>query len=174
MQTGNAEYWIDKLKLSPHPEGGFFRETYRSNEIIHRAHLPARFNGDRSFSTAIYFLLRRGEFSAFHSIKQDELWHFYYGSPLLLHIIDPGSRYYTIKLGSNLEKGKIFQAVIPEGSWFGASTYSAEDIGTSPDFTLVGCTVAPGFDFADFTLAGRAELLRMFPDKADIIRELTR
>jgi len=169
----NAEYWIDKLKLSPHPEGGFFRETYRSAELLSRECLPERFDGERSFSTAIYFLLRIGEFSAFHSIKQDELWHFYDGAPLLLHIIDVNGKYYTIKLGSNPEKDEIFQAVIPAGSWFGAQPFAEDNSGNPPDFSLIGCTVAPGFDFADFTLADRAELLRMFPDNSVIIRELT-
>ena len=117
----DAQYWIDKLDLEPHVEGGYFKETYRSIENIDKHALPERFSDDRSFCTAIHFLLHNDDFSAFHRIKQDELWHFYIGDPLVVHIIDRERNYSQIKLGKNLDDGEVFQAVVPHDSWFGAN-----------------------------------------------------
>jgi predicted cupin superfamily sugar epimerase len=164
----NAQYWINKLGLSPHIEGGYFKETYRSAENISRRALPERFGGDRSISTAIYFLLRSNDFSAFHLIKQDELWHFYTGGTLMLHIIDWKGNYSQIKLGKNFDDGEVFQAKVPYGSWFGANLESHNS------FALVGCTVAPGFDFADLEFAERDVLVHLFPQHRQIIEQLTR
>jgi predicted cupin superfamily sugar epimerase len=126
---------IARLALKPHPEGGHFRETFRD------ARLDA--NG-RSVSTAIYFLLARGERSHWHRIDAVEVWHFYAGSPLALQIAD-GDAARTIRLGPDLAAGEVPQAVVPAQAW-----QSAESSG---GWTLVGCTVAPGFDFAKFELA---------------------
>jgi predicted cupin superfamily sugar epimerase len=126
---------IARLELKPHPEGGHFRETFRD------ARLDA--NG-RSISTAIYFLLARGERSHWHRIDAVEIWHYYAGSLLTLEIADGGGRR-SIRLGPDLAAGEVPQAVVPAHGW-----QSAETIG---DWTLVGCTVAPGFDFATFELA---------------------
>ena len=112
----DAGYWIKSLELIEHPEGGYFRETYRSPEAICKDSLPARYEGDRSFSTSIYFLLIGEQFSAFHQLKSDELWHFYVGSPLTIHIIDEDGNYSTTKLGRDLEKGEVFQTAIEAGS----------------------------------------------------------
>ena len=163
----NAEYWIKKLGLKRHPEGGYFKETYRSSEVILKHALPARFNGDRVFSTCIYFLLNKKEFSAFHAIQQDEVWHFYEGSSLSIHIIDQKGAYSTLKLGRYIENGDSFQAVVRAGCWFAASVNNTEA------YALVGCTVAPGFDFADFEIADRDRLIKLYPEHIDIIEKYT-
>jgi len=163
-----AQAWIDRLALRRHPEGGWFRETYRSDEAVSRAALPPRFSGDRAFSTAIYFLLDGEDFSALHRIEQDEVFHFYDGGGLTLHRIVPNGEYSTVRLGRNLAAGELPQAVVKAGCVFGATV-------TQPSsFALVGCTVAPGFDFADFALPGRDELCRQFPEHRQLIERLTR
>ncbi len=167
LMSINAVYWIKKLNLTKHPEGGYFKESYRSNETIDGAHLPKRFGGRRCFSTAIYFLLKSDSFSALHRIKSDELWHFYCGSPLTLYCINPEGMLFEIKLGNNLEAGELFQAHVNAGWWFGAKV-------NAPDsYTLVGCTVAPGFEFEDFELGDRRQLIKAFPRHRKIITELT-
>lgn len=164
----DAQYWIDALKLEPHPEGGYFRETYRSSLAIPQSALPHSFAAERSVSTAIYFLLQGEDFSAFHRIASDEMWHFYAGDPLSVHAIDSDGQSIEIKLGPDPERGEVLQAVVPAGCWFGSC------LAQPGAFALVGCTVAPGFDFADFEMAERLSLLREFPQHADLIRRLTR
>jgi predicted cupin superfamily sugar epimerase len=159
---------VDKFELMPHPEGGFYKEMYRSAEQLPAASLPARFGGERSFSTAIYFLLVKNNFSAFHRIKSDECWHFYTGDSLLVHVIHPDARYELIRLGNHIAAGETFQAIVPAGAWFASET------APGGEFSFVGCTVAPGFDFADFELAERASLEMAFPQHAGIIRRLCR
>lgn len=162
-----AEHWIDRLNLQPHPEGGFFRETYRAALTLPQSALPEH-TGARAASTAIYFLLAGDQFSAFHRIRSDELWHFYAGSCLVVHVIQPGGDYQQLLLGSNANQGEQFQAVVPAGRWFGSSL-------RQPDtYALVGCTVAPGFDFADFEMAKREALGAQFPQHRNIIARLTR
>jgi hypothetical protein len=150
MKTA-ADY-IKALALQPHPEGGYFAETYRSDEMIPHDALPSRFRGARSFGTAIYFLLESHHESALHRIQSDEIWHFYDGDPLEIYVIDSVGAATIIRLGRNLENGEVFQAVVPAGNWFGAKPIiNAATINAG--YVLVGCTVAPGFDFADFELA---------------------
>ncbi|WP_395017272.1 cupin domain-containing protein [Dongia sp.] len=164
----NVSAIVEQLQLQPHPEGGWFRETYRAAESVVAAALPRRFNGERSISTAIYFLLEAGQCSHLHRIKADEVWHFYAGDPLDVVEIDPAGSLRTTRLGGGL----LYQHVVPAGSWFGAAP--AADSRFSPTgFSLVGCTVAPGFDFADFELAGRDALLAEYPRHQDWIRRLT-
>ena len=163
----NADYWIEKLDLQRHPEGGYFKETYRSNEVILEPALPERFKGDRVFSTCIYFLLAPHEYSAFHAIQQDEIWHFYAGSSLTIHIIDQQGEYSALKLGKNIENGESFQAVVPAGSWFAAA------VNNTAEYALVGCTVAPGFDFVDFEMADRRNLAGLYPAHRKIIEKYT-
>jgi len=165
VQQHTAGFWIETLGLVRHPEGGWFGETYRSSESIPAHGLPERFSGPRSFGTAIYFLLERGQFSALHRIKSDEIWHFYGGAPLTVHLITPDGERLGLPLGSNAEQGERFQAVVPAGCWFGAET--------TGEYSLVGCTVAPGFDFCDFEMADREELSALFPLQADLISRLT-
>jgi uncharacterized protein len=163
----NAEYWINKLGLEKHPEGGWFKETYRAGEEIKKEHLHERYSGPRHHSTSIYFLLTGDAFSAFHRIKSDELWHFYTGSPVTVCMIDDVGNYSEIKIGANPEEGEIFQCVIPKGVWFGAMVKEPDS------FTLVGCTVSPGFHFDDFELARRS-LAEKYPQHKEIIERLTR
>jgi uncharacterized protein len=162
-----AGYLIEYLELVHHPEGGWFRESYRSQEQVQTDALPQRFGGERSFGTAIYFLLESGDISALHRIKSDEIWHFYAGVPLLIHLIFPDGGYQMVQLGADLTAGQQFQAVVPAGCWFGAEL-------SGEGFALVGCTVAPGFDFTDFELARRTELQDVYPEHATLITRLTR
>ncbi|SKC17083.1 cupin domain-containing protein [Dyadobacter psychrophilus] len=164
-----AAYWIEKYALSPHPEGGYYAETYRANENVPQQALPARFSGTRSFSTGIYFLLETYNFSAFHRIKSDEMWHFYAGEALEIFVINEERReLQMIRLGNDPEKGETFQAVVPAESWFASRPAKGST------YALVGCTVAPGFDFADFEMAEREALQTQFPEFEQIIQELTR
>jgi predicted cupin superfamily sugar epimerase len=164
----DARYWIEKLRLEPHPEGGYFRQTYRSEVSLAKSALPAGFGGARAASTAIYFLLEGEEFSAFHRLRSDEMWHFYVGDPLIVHVIDPNGSYSEIQLGSQAEAGEVLQAVVTAGCWFASRVRDAKS------YALVGCTVSPGFDFEDFELANRKELVRIYPQHAKLIETLTR
>jgi uncharacterized protein len=162
----DAQYWINHLGLSPHPEGGYYRVTYQSDLTIVRSALPSGYQGDRVASTAIYFLLDEGNFSAFHRIASDELWHFYAGSSLVVYVIDPDGSYSELHLGNGSDE--VFQAVVKAGCWF------ASRVKDGAGFALVGCTVAPGFDFADFELATRSKLIGIYPAHQKLIEELTR
>lgn len=164
----SATDWIERLDLQPHPEGGFFRETYRAAEMVAAAHLPARFDGARPFATAILFLLPAGEVSVLHRIRSDEIWHFHAGGPLDIIVLDGDGAVRETRLGASAERGEVFQAVVPAGRWFGARPAPGSA------YSLVGCTVAPGFDFADFELAPREALLARYPQHAVLIRALTR
>lgn len=159
---------IQQYKLQPHPEGGWYKETYKSNEYIPATALPDRFDGSRAFSTAIYFLLEQGNFSAFHRIKSDECWHFYAGDPLLIYVIQQDGTLEIISLGNNIANGQMFQYVVPANCWFASKPAP----GSSWCFT--GCTVAPGFDFADFELADAAALSALYPQHESIIRQMCR
>ena len=154
---------IERLDLIRHPEGGWYRETYRSDEMISSNSLPERFGGIRSFCTAIYFLLEKKDISALHRIKSDELWHFYAGETLTLHLLTPQGEHRAINLGTDIASGETYQAVVPAGCWFGA------EVSGDGDYSLVGCTVAPGFDFTDFEMGIRDSLLKQFPDHTGII-----
>ncbi len=158
---------IQKLGLHRHPEGGWYREVYRSTDTIAAAALPERFAGERSICTSIYFMLEQGDFSALHRIKSDELWHFYAGAPLTVHVLAADGTYQAVRLGSDLAAGDSFQAVVAAGCWFGA------ELSGGLGFALVGCTVAPGFDFADFEIGCREVLLQLFPEQAALVNRLT-
>jgi len=162
-----AQQWIDRLSLQPHPEGGWYRQTYRAPLMLPHSALPG-FTGDRAASTAIYFLLESDQFSAFHRLRSDEVWHFYAGSGLVVHVIAPSGDYQQLLLGGDSGSGEQFQAVVPAGCWFGSSLRKRNS------YALVGCTVAPGFDFADFEMAKRDELATFYPQHRNIIQRLTR
>jgi len=164
----SAEYWIEHLRLAPHPEGGHFRETYRAAESTAGAHLPNRYGGPRVHATAIYFLLRAGEVSSLHRIKSDEIWHFHAGGPLVVFVIHPDGERWDLTLGPDPDHGQRLQAIVPAGAWFGAA------LGPGAPYALVGCTVAPGFEFADFELADRHALVRRYPQHAALIEQLAR
>ena len=168
MEERTAQYFVEQYGMQAHPEGGWYKETYRADEAIQQAHLPVRFKGDRSFSTAIYFLLEDEQFSAFHRIQSDELWHFYYGGALNVYVIHDSGLMEIIRLGNNPDRGEVFQAVVKAGCWFASKPAKADT------FSLVGCTVAPGFDFADFEMAEREALIRQYPQHKEVISLLTR
>jgi len=166
----DAQYFVKCLDMSPHPEGGWYKETYRSAENAQG--LPQRFSGERSFSTGIYFLLRYPQFSAFHRIKSDEMWHFYSGSPLNVYVIDSEGHFEVINLGPDIEQGERFQAVVKAGNWFASQPVGGDD--AEEIYSLVGCTVSPGFDFNDFEMARADDLLKEFPQHAEWIKKYCR
>jgi predicted cupin superfamily sugar epimerase len=164
----NGKDYISHFGMQQHPEGGYFKETYRSAGMLANDCLINGMKGERPFSTAIYFLLEQGDYSAFHRIKSDECWHFYEGDSLVIHMIDLNGSYSFARLGRNLSKGDVFQFVVPAGCWF------ASEPDKNSAFSLVGCTVAPGFDFADFELARKKSLIDLFAEHKDIITRLCR
>ncbi len=162
-----ARDWIAGLGLVPHPEGGYFREIYRSGESVPETALPRRFGGPRAFAASIYFLLEAGQVSRLHRLKADEVWHFYDGSPLVLHILEAGVGDRKILLGRDAAAGQALTAAVPAGHWFGAELAGAGGYG------LVGCTTSPAFEYADFELGRREDLLRLFPALPELIVRLT-
>jgi len=165
-RTVDAGAWIERLGLAPHPEGGWFRETYRAALRLPAAALEG-YGGARAASTAIYFLLEGDQTSAFHRLRSDEVWHHHAGSSLTLHLLEEGLGYRSLHLGGAARGETWPQAVVPGGVWFGATVDAADG------YALVGCTVAPGFDFADFEMARREELLDRFPQHRGIVERLT-
>ena len=163
-----ADQLIRLYNLQPHPEGGWYCQTYKSNEQVAANALPIRFGATRAFSTAIYFLLEQGNFSAFHRIKSDECWHFYAGDPLLIYIIQQNGELEIIFLGNDPEEGQTFQYVVPANSWF------ASRPAPGSAYCFAGCTVSPGFEFEDFELAEGDILSNAYPQHTMIIKELCR
>ncbi|HEX2876238.1 MAG TPA: cupin domain-containing protein [Polyangiaceae bacterium] len=161
----SAEEVIERLGLLAHPEGGFYAETFRAKALPFE--LPAR--GQRSASTAIYFLLRAQDFSALHVVKSDEVWHHYLGDTLELHCFDTAGQHRQVRLGTAFERGERPQHVVQEHE-----LQAARVLPGPHGFALCGCTVAPGFDFADFRMPGRAELQALLPEHADLVTALTR
>lgn len=159
---------IDHYRLQPHPEGGYYVQTYRSTEMLHEECLPIRFPGERCFSTAILFLLGGKDFSAFHRLKSDELWHFHSGSALNIYVISPEGAFNLITLGARFDQGQEFQAVVKSGCWFASAP-------ADPDgYSFVGCTVSPGFDFEDFEMAKAEELSARYPEHREMINTFCR
>ena len=164
--TTEVKSIVDKLDLQNHPEGGYYKEVFRSkgaskitydtNEVI-----------SRNFATSIYFLLTSDQFSAFHKIKQDEIWHFYQGSPITIHMLSE-SLGYQVKTVGQLSHEYEPQFVVPANTWF------ATEVKKLNAYALVGCGVAPGFSFDDFELASSANLLKEYPDHKEVITRLTR
>jgi len=161
-----AKYYIQKLQLEKHPEGGYFREVYRSGEII-SIDAPKK-NFKRNVSTSIYFLLEGTQISKFHRLKSDELWHFYDGGSVKVYVIDEKGKLTEIILGKKIKEGEVFQTVIKNNNWFAAEVINKRS------FALIGCTVSPGFDFSDFELANRKYLLETFPKHKSIISKFTK
>ncbi len=159
---------VSHYQMLPHPEGGYYKETYKSSTLIPHNALPQSFTGDRAFSTAIYFLLDKGNFSGFHRIKSDECWHFYAGQTLHVYVLYDDGKLETIKLGRDVLNGETFQFVVPANAWF------ASEPAPGSTFSFVGCTVAPGFDFADFELAEAEELSKEFPQHESVVKRLCR
>lgn len=164
MSLPSLDEIVRQLALVPHPEGGFYRETYRAPIEV-----PTD-RGVRAASTSIYFLVPRGSFSALHRIRSDEVWHHYAGASLEVVTIDDAGVRLDLHLGADLAGGERPQGVVPSGVWFGARISE----GDPAPWALVGCTVAPGFDFADFELAERGKLQARFPAHAAVIEALSR
>jgi len=163
MNTYTAEYWIGKLQLIKHPEGGYYKETYRASETI-TLHDERR----RNTSTAIYYLLSGNDKSHFHRISSDEIWVYHHGEPIEIVVLEKDGTISTKVLGKNLHEGEDLQIVIPANTWFGAK------LKNSNGYSLVSCIVAPGFDFKDFVLADRGELVQQFPNCKAVIEKFTR
>ena len=162
-----AKKYIDQLNLKPHPEGGYFIEVYRSGEIIFPEGFSPRFGRGRSVSTSIYFLLDGNQLSNFHKLKSDEIWHFYDGCGVKIYVIKIDGRLKEYKLGKNPDEGEKFQIVIKNNNWFAAELID------NTSFSLVGCTVSPGFDFEDFELAEREKMIILFPQFTELIEKFT-
>ena len=162
-----AEELIAQLGLQPHPkEGGYFRETYRAADVLPAAALPARYGGDRRASTAIYYLLTPTTYSALHRLQTDEVFHFYLGGPVRMLQLAPDGSGRTVVLGPDVLAGQQPQVVVPRGVWQGSYLEAG-------DFALLGCTVAPSFEYVDYEDGARAELVQQYPTFADLIRRLT-
>lgn len=161
--TKTADYWIKKLELKKHPEGGWYREIYRSKERIPKQSLPNNFTGERNISTSIYYLLEGNDISAFHRIKSDEIWHYYTGSSAIELITIQNNKIVKYLIGSNADAGQHFQVVVSKNTWFAAHLLDFQG------FALVGCTVSPGFHFEDFEMANE-NLSKEFPGLLKEIR----
>jgi hypothetical protein len=163
----SARFWIDKLALQKHPEGGWFKEVYRSEDIAAANALPEGFNGQRNYSTSIYYLLETTDFSSFHKIKSDEIWHYYAGSSAVEILWIEDGKLISRELGNSVENNNEFQVVVPKNRWFAARLLNTNG------YALVGCTVSPGFHFDDFELADKS-LLEEFPELKGEIERLVR
>lgn len=161
----SADEVIERLGLVAHPEGGFYAETFRAEPLPFE--VPGQ--GARSASTAIYFLLRAADFSALHVVRSDEVWHHYWGDTLELHCFDVAGQHRQVRLGTAFEQGQRPQHVVRRNE------LQAARVTPGPHgFALCGCTVAPGFDFSDFRMPPRAELLKRLPQHVALVTALTR
>jgi len=160
---------IELLRLEPLPvEGGYYRETYRADETLDAAALPERYGSSRAYGGAIYYLLHGDHFSALHRLLTDEVYHFYLGRPVEMLLLYPDGREEIVRLGTDLAAGERVQVVVPRGVWQGSR------LADSPDgFALLGTTMAPAYEQADFELGDRAALIVGYPQRADMIRALT-
>jgi len=161
------EQIIKHFNLAPHPEGGYFRELYRSEEDLPASALPERYGSQRTFATSIYFLLKSGEPSRFHKLQSNELFYFHCGSPLTFHCLHEDGEYRKHVLGKNNLEDLCFQILIPRDTWFAAEVEEPES------FSLIGCMVAPGFEFDDFELGTAQDLVPRYPEYRALIERLT-
>lgn len=165
-KADTADFWIERLGLAPHAEGGYFVSAYRSHRRISTGCYPGFPEGDRIHVSSIYYLLKKGQFSAFHRLRATEVWNFYSGGALSLYILGPDGLVEK-RLGRNADKGETFQTAVEPGLWFGAAPQEGVD------YSLVGCTVVPGFEYDDMEFADRSGLLAAFPGEREIIERLT-
>lgn len=154
--------WIDHYKMAGHEEGGFFYQVLKSDQTI-----QLEGQKPRALYTSIYFLLTSNNPSRFHRLTADEVWYYHYGSPLTVHMITAEGDYQQVTLGTDVEQGQVLQVVVPKGTIFGSTVEDADS------YSLVSCMVSPGFEYDDFELFKRADLLNQYPDYADIIHRLT-
>ena len=159
---------IDGLRLKPHPlEGGYFVETYRAEERIPAHILPGRYGSERDLGTAIYYLLSQESCSKLHKLASDEIYHFYGGDPTVMLLLMPDGTSDVLTLGNNLAAREHPQIIVEKGVWQGAYVQQ------KGEYTLMGTTMAPGYDQADYTAADAEELLRLYPDRRELILKLT-
>lgn len=163
----DANYFIEKLNMTAHPEGGYYKESFISAENITDSDLTTTFEDKRILWTSIYFLLRNGEVSNFHRLKSDEMWYYHSGSPLTIYMITPKGELITEQLGLDIEKGEKPQVLVPKNYIFGSAM-------NNKGYALVGCMVSPGFEFRDFELFERDTLLNLYPKYKETIEKLTR
>ncbi|RYG27822.1 MAG: cupin domain-containing protein [Chitinophagaceae bacterium] len=168
MAATSAHSWIQHLQMTRHVEGGWYSEMYRSSLSLPASAISPGFTGDRSTCTHIYFLLEKENFSAFHRIRSDEIWHFYSGDPITVYEIDSSGELIEHILGNDPSSDHALCCVVKAGNWF------ASRVKPGGEYGLVGCTVAPGFDFADFELAKKDVLQKEFPQHKDLIGSLCR
>ncbi|GAA0087037.1 cupin domain-containing protein [Clostridium sp. CTA-7] len=154
----NAEYYIESLNMTSHVEGGYFKESFLSNDEVRK---------DKKLWSSIYFLLKTGEVSNFHRLKSDEVWYYHDGEALTIYMISPEGELIAKQLGINIENGEVPQVLVPKGYIFGSAM-------NNDGFALVGCMVAPAFEFDDFELFEREELLKLYPEHKETILKLTR
>jgi predicted cupin superfamily sugar epimerase len=165
----SADRLKDLLRLAPHlREGGWFRQTYVSAERIPQDVLPGRYSGERAAGTAIYYLLTPDTFSEMHRLASDEVFHFYVGDPIEMLQLKPGGQGEIARMGSDIEGGMTPQLLVPQGVWQGSRLIAGGEV------ALLGCTVSPGFDYADYEQGTREQLTAEYPAFAEMIRELTR
>ena len=165
MFTG--KYFIEKLNMKEHPEGGYYNECLKSKEIIDASSVDKAFDGNRKLWTSIYFLLKDRDVSCFHRLKSDEIWYYHSGVPMIIYIIKENGELVREKLGLDIERGETPQVLIPKGTIFGA-------VMDGTGYSLAGCMVSPGFEFGDFELLERDELIRNYPQHELIIKRLTK
>lgn len=160
-QLIKADQIIEYYNLEPHPEGGYFTETYRSEEKLDAKLISPLLEGERAYSTAIYFLLKSGQKSQLHRLPFNEIFHFYLGDTLDVWVLYPDQSFQKVVMGQNIFEGELVQYRIPANTWFGAIPRG--------DFSFIGCTLAPGFDYRDFELRDTKELLNEYPKAKDMI-----
>ena len=158
---------IKSLKLIKHPEGGYYRETFRSESIIPKSILHKTHKDDRSFATLIYYMLVNDDISCFHRLRSDEIWHFYEGSDVIIYEINEEGKLNKILLGNKKKSRAVYHHVIKAGSWFAA------ELADKSSYCLIGCTVVPGFHFDDFEIGDRNILLKQFPHHKKLIIKMT-
>ncbi len=158
------------LQLEPHPrEGGWFRQTWKAEETIPQTALPGgRYTGPRAAGTAIYYLLEPDNFSEMHKLASDEVFHFYLGNPVEMLQLWPDGSGRRVVLGQDVAAGELLQTVVPQGVWQGTRLIDGGQV------ALLGCTVSPGFDYADYVSGSRDELTRRWPEWNEMIAKLTR
>ncbi len=163
-----ASELIEKLKLIPHPEGGFYREFYRSEHLLAEKALPKGFQNTKNLGSIIYYMLKSNDVSAYHKLRSDEIWHFHTGSPFILHLIDTDGNYKKIYLGNSIHLREVPCYVIPAGFYFGA------EVSEENSYALASCTVLPGFSFEDFEMPTADKLMSIFPHLEQEIKHLSK
>ncbi|MFA0961959.1 cupin domain-containing protein [Roseivirga sp. BDSF3-8] len=167
MRKSEGPFWIEQLSLKKHPEGGWYKEMYRAEGKISDEKALSHYGSARHYYTSIYFLLNESEISAFHRLRSDELWYYHAGSSLTLYVIDQKGSLSTHILGPGVTRGEHMQLLIPANSWFAA------EVNNPLSYTLMGCAVAPGFEFEDFELADGSRLAEAYPEHEALIRRLS-